>query len=471
MGMSEAEPWNRQRSTWGSTDNSAQSLAQRRSSGVSPARQRTNGSVPSGQSSIESVSTFYPQSRNRSIAQGAYDPALTAVTGARASEGFPNGLSSIGSLGHTEPVIRRHTEAPTRAWGETASLHSPTDERSSMLGDDYYGGTSRGPSRNGSLPPSRHGNEPFQNAEPTDSLTRYPSNQQSGSSRAHHQSFSSMTNGRPAQERSGSIQSDSFSVHGARYNVPDDGAYADPTASTHRQSFSINSVPSQSSASGHQPFARQGVPELSQNYMNREDTHLGNGNTFTPEGYPGYGQPAAPFNRGPTLGSRGAFTPNGNGYRQSPYYSTGGTPPTFDPLYPSRRDPTPRLAVSGQELEQKLQLLTLEQQQQQQSMQYFSPQFQHMLAAAQMRNPYTQYPYNMNSSLQQPMTQSMPMSMSTMGTPLSVAGMPGMMPMLDAARSGEPVPQRDTVMSNMLSEFKSNSKSSRRYHLKVRATW
>jgi len=144
------------------------------------------------------------------------------------------------------------------------------------------------------------------------------------------------------------------------------------------------------------------------------------------------------------------MTPNGSEFRQSPYYSTGGTPPVFDNLYPSRNEQGPRALTNGDSalLESKLRGL-------QQEQQFLHPQYQQMLAA-QLRGQFSPYGYAPNG---------MPLSGFTPGMPMPA--MPGMVPVLEPFR----IRVEDAghgIRSALLEEFKSNSKGNRRYELKVR---
>ncbi|KAF2640901.1 ARM repeat-containing protein [Massarina eburnea CBS 473.64] len=439
---SETDTWSSNRSRWEST---ATSIAQGRNSAVSPARKRSIAQPEPSQQFVDSSSTFFPVSRPSAVGQALVakpsqpnlDPTSTNFTSARRADPLAtNNFSNFG-FGPVDPSPR--ADASTGSWPDAASVHSPTD----VTNSDYFP-SSNTPSRSGSLPPSRHGNEPVQFGQTAESS--YQRFAQPG--QRAHASFSA-ANGRVYPERSGSIQSDIMTF--SRMNLDHD---PDPGTMSHRPSINMNNA--FSPAMGGATLARDAYGD--QQPLGRADeANYMNTGSFTPNGYAnGQVNPAITF-RPINFDSHSHSAPNGTGVRQSPHYSNTHTPPTFDHLYPSRQMDnqtlanTNNLAVVQNKL-QNYQQLHQDRRSMMNPNQMHPQQLQQYVAAQQLRN---NYPF------QYPTPSALPMHVMS----------PNMMPVPYVAIDPPKGPRGDVnavelgAMSAQLLNFKRDSKVNKRIEL------
>ncbi|KAF1961168.1 ARM repeat-containing protein [Byssothecium circinans] len=328
---SETDNWSSNRSRWG---DSSTGIPHGRSSGVSPARKRSIAQPePSQPFSDSSQSTFFPVPRQTAVGQAPVakptkpmlDPTSTNFTSARRTDALATNAFANFGFGQVDASSR--LDASTGSWPDAASVHSPTDDRRSVANSEYYP-SSNTPSRSGSLPPSRHGNEPIQFGQSVESYPRFAQPGQRA-----HASFSA-ANGRAFQERSASIQSDTMQML-SKFHLEQD---PDPGTMSHRPSISMNNSfsPSMNGAS----LARDHYPDQ-QSLARTDETGYLNTGSFTPNNYANAylnGQtnnPSIAFRQN-VFDNHSHSAPNGTGVRQSPYYSNTHTPPAFDHLYPSK---------------------------------------------------------------------------------------------------------------------------------------
>jgi mRNA-binding protein PUF3 len=414
-----------------------------RSNGVSPVRR------PSGQNAVSQPSidtsqasySFFSTTRPQNVlgarpVNGTFDTGLTAP---RLSDGMVPAYGAFNRL--TDDGDRTQS-----SWPDAGSVHSPTDDRRSVT-SEYMAPSNGGASRPGSLPPSRHGNEPFQFPN-TDGYPRLGS---TSAIRSHNQSYSH-SNGRGYPDRHDSQQSDPLSMFG-RLSLDNN---EEPNMRTARPVLSVNGTTVKSIAQENGYQHRHVLSNLSQNY--EDQTSHGPG-SFTPNGFPAhYGDSLNSLRRfGLTTG---ALTPNGNEYRQhTPYYSAGGTPPvSFDNHFARneqhRSVSNPHPAV----LERRLR--GLQQEQQQPTM--ITPHVPQMFAS-QYRPQYNPYaPYTLHTGL--------PINGMAAGIPMPPP-VPGMMqtpamPLIDAPRAPREQ-ELATIRSPLMEEFRNNSRGTKRYELKV----
>lgn len=326
-------------------------------------------------------------------------------------------------------------ETSRSSWAD-AFDPSPTDDHRS---NNEFGPSSAEASRNGSLPPSRHSNEPLQYQPNDEGFPRLSSR--------HGPSFSGQ-NGRQYPERQNSQNEDAAYAMLGRLSLEDNGSHDQATV-LRRPSATMN-------GSGlHEPsYIRPSHFDRSQSY---EDP-LPNG-TYTPDGQPSSHYDHVNSVRGsrgaPRYGDRGALTPNSIDFRY-PYSSTGGTPAVSQHKdYPrnSRHDPS-RFAPNPMALDRRLRGIQQEQQQ------FIPPPYQQYFAS-QFRGPYNPY---------QPM-YNYPNNMSFMNGFVPPMGIPPAMPLTTIMPGAEPPtgPREldpNTVQSPFLRDFRMSSKS-RRYDLKV----
>ncbi|KKY23759.1 putative mrna binding protein pumilio [Diplodia seriata] len=270
---------------------------------------------------------------------------------------------------------------------------------------------------------------------PTDAFARFPG------ARGHNASLS-QTNGR-YNERTDSMASDVMSSF-ARMSM--DSKAPDQPMAFHKPSFSTPGGAGQFGHSSHaSSYSRATLGDITQNILGSDEVGAG---SFTPDGFPSQYDQSFSY-RNYQLGNRGSMTPNGE-FRTN-YYSTGGTPPVYDHLYPSRsvqQNQNGRPAHDGHSamLDRKLRNVQQEQQT------FFHPGYQQMLAA-QYGRPFDAYSLHMHLGGMAP------------GIPMHIPAMPGMMQQLEPPKGPKQEEGRTGLRSAMLDEYKHNMKT-KRYELK-----
>ncbi|KAK8226976.1 armadillo-type protein [Phyllosticta capitalensis] len=419
--------WTHQRTPWNISETATQPVASRRASSVSPVSH-----VPSSQAYVDPTSQRFPVSRGPMMAQAlatksTSKPILDPTTGNFVARRATDDRYEFNSFVDIDQRQR---------WTDAPSLHSPTEDRRSVANSEYFSSSSAAPSRSGSLPPSRHGSDPVQFSQPSDPYSRFPASA-SAAARAQNQAMSSQSNGR-YQERIDSAYGDMFAPF-SRMSV-DNNKVPEQALTLHKSSFN---APTSAGNYGHPQsvYARQ-VADMTQQHLGAEDNGAG---SFTPEGYPNPNSNQydhVPL-RGMQFGNRaGVMTPSVD-FRHSPqYYSTGGTPPVYDPLYPSRNPPNGRSQQDAVVLERKLRGI-------QQEQQGYAPYAQ---ISAQFPRQFDPYIYSMHMSGMPGIHMHMPM-------------MPGMMHQLELPKGPRHDESGPGLRSAMLDEFKHNSRS-KHYNLK-----
>lgn len=454
VSSSETDAWSRQRSPWGTVDNYSQPTSSARTSGVSPVLQRASNHSMPPQSFLDTPKTttqFFSAPRASALGQSVLSKAgskhmldSTAInlSGARVPDALSNGYNGFGRVAESDG--QRAPESTRSSWTDAVSIHSPTDDRRSNANSDYFGVSSAAASRSGSLPPSRHGTDPAQFSQPSDVFPRF-SQVQPPSMRGNLASLSLQSNDRGYGERSNSFQSETTAMFG---RLSMENSNSDQVLMSHKPSGSTNGFHTQPSNGQYDSlYPRQPVSDL----PHELDDGLINGGSFTPAGHPGgfYGDHHS--YRGPHISQRGAMTPSSSEFRPSPYYSTGGTPPVFDNLYPSRHEQLARALTNGNSalLESKLRGL-------QQEQQLLHPQYQQMVAA-QFRGQYNPYGYGASNGI----------ALNGFAPGIPIPPMPAIVSALEPFRGSRPEDAKHGIRSALLEEFKSNSKGNRRYELKV----
>jgi mRNA-binding protein PUF3 len=448
--------WRPSRPLW--ADTGAAGIPHARSSGVSPARQRSLVQ-PSSQQYTES-SSFFPISRNAAVGSGSsskttkpvLDPTSSNFTSTnfaspRQIDSLSNGFASFG-FGYQETPQQRPDTAVT-SWPDSASVHSPSDERRSVAAPEYF--TSSGAtSRNGSLPPSRHGAEVAQYSQHIDALSRF------AQAAPRQTSSFSYTNGRSFQERSGSMQSETFHTSN-RFAVE----HEQEASSSHRPSISINGMaPNYSHSSQDSHVARDSYPDAQ--IAPRTDNTSYRNNTYTPDSYSNgqVSEPSAQF-RNFQFDSRSA--PNGSGVRQSPFYSHNHshthTPPVYDRLNPYSSEQTLSHPNNFALVQNKLAGYQIQQERRNYipNNQFHQQQYQHILPATQLRHPYA-YSFAIPNG----------MPMSALPPHMAMASMSPMMSTQQPPRGPreQQISDGPGIMSAKLVDFKREQKtSSKRWEL------
>ncbi|KAH4198775.1 hypothetical protein HBI26_078900 [Parastagonospora nodorum] len=440
--------WRPSRPTW--TDAGSSNNVHVRSSGVSPARKRSIAQTLPTQQYSDTSSTFYTGPRNSIVGTGPVskppkpllDPTSTNFTSSRQVESLN---ASFSNFGFSQSDITQRPDTAVNSWPDSASVHSPNEDRRSVAPSEYFAPSSGAPSRNGSLPPSRHGAEPNQ-FNSMDAFSRL-------SQAAPRQASSfSYANGRSFQERSGSIQSDSFhTLNRMAMDQEQDARLA------HRQSFSTNGQNMNYTHSGSEPHvARDSYPDV-QLPTRTDDPRYRNG-TYTPDSFANghISDPTLQFQGFEFDNSRNA--PNGSGVRQSPYHSQLHTPPVYDRLNPYS---TGEQALSHPNnlalFQNKLAGYQIQQERRNYipHSQFQQQQFQHILPATQLRHPY-QYSYAVPNGV----------PMSAIPPHMAMATMQPMMPVQTPRGPREQqTTEGTTVQGAKLVEFRKESKTSKRWEL------
>ncbi|KAF2180211.1 ARM repeat-containing protein [Zopfia rhizophila CBS 207.26] len=448
VASSESDNWNLNKSPW--RNNSVASIPHVRSSGVSPARKRSIAQTQPSQQYVDNQpsSLYFPRApSNQGPVAKPTKPLLdpTTMTFGRQVEPLStNGFSNFG-LSQTDGSHQR-SEATVGSWPDAGSVHSPSDDRRSVAASEYFA-SSAAPSRSGSLPPSRHDAEPIQSPQNADQYSRFVQ------PASRHNSSFSQANGRAFQERSGSIQSDSLQLMG-RLSIDHDPESA---VMAHKPSVSMNGLPPAFTPSVQDSaYSRDTYADVSQGLIRPEEGIYGNTGRYTPDSYTNghLSDPSVQF-RSFQFDSRSA--PNGT-VRQSPFYSATHTPPIYDHLYPSRVDQTLSNGNNIALVQSKLQGYQQLQQERRNyiNSHHFPPQqFQHMIAASQLRNSYS-YPYAVPNA----------MHLNSIPSALSIPPVPGMITLLEPPKAPRDSQDGSGVQSKLMHEFKQNSKTSRRYELK-----
>lgn len=445
--------WRPTRPAWG--DNTSGTIPHVRSSGVSPARKRSIAHAqPSQQYSDNSPSSYFPVSRTSITGQGSLskpakpllDPTSSNFTSSRQIDALNTGFSNFG-FGQAEAGQQR-PDTGVNSWPDAASVHSPSDDRRSVANSEYFAPSSGAGSRSGSLPPSRHGAEPAQYNQSMDAFSRFS---QPGSRQA---SSFSVTHNRSFQERSGSIQSDSYhALSRAALDQEQDARLA-----AHRSSISITGFTPSFTPSQDPPMSRDSYTEVQLPVRTDDAAHRSIG-SYTPEIYTN-GQasdPSVQFRAFQFDSSRSA--PNGTGVRQSPFYTHVNTPPTYDHLNPYRSEQTLSHPTNFAQVQNKL---VSYQNQQQERRNYIPPshlhqqQYQHLLPASQLRNPYG-YQFAVPNGMQ----------LTAIPPHMAMASMAPMLPMPQPPRGPRDQQANDGIgtMSETLVTFKREQKQSKRWEL------
>ncbi|KAI9813781.1 MAG: mRNA binding protein puf3 [Pycnora praestabilis] len=322
--------------------------------------------------------------------------------------------------------------------------------------------------RSESLPPSRNraeytsqyglqppGNTAFSQYPQTS--TPLPSYRPAHS--GHTSSFSSQTNGRKYEDSAKQTQEAEMTASFGKVNLHgsnDQGAYAQ---------FSGSIAGGLQHATSQMPYEygySRHIPSFTSiNPWGRDDGTLQRGpESSTPDGIPENtaNEPFDPY-RGVRFGDRGMNSPGGSEHRRnqhSPFYSTGGTPPSGSDHYrsSSRGGQHSRAQPNGHSalLDRKLRGLQREQQE-------FLHPHANPLMNQQFRSPFTNpYDYSPHNG----------MRFSHLGPYYPIQPTTGIPPAPVAPRG----PSRDqdvghNLRSALLEEFRSNSKTNKRYELKA----
>ena len=442
---SEADPWvARASGPWNPPDTTSPTLQSSHSGSTSPSHVRSSISNTAPQKTLLEIQNSYPQARpaigqgasfSRSQPKSSLDPSSGPFNFVRKpSFGFNDDKENSAQFSNTDTSY--DMDISSRSF------------RVDQLGSQNAGFLAIGSSasRDGSMPPSRASDSGINGGAFGNSNPSFGSIGHTPTSSIHSQrpSFSGLS-GSYASQGNGSRYNDlptqtdlDLGEKFARFGLSDgEQAGASQLNNNHGTAYSPN----------HPNFAQQHY-QLNGGSTMWNDVSNGP-KTFS---YPDYSnQPFAEqahFSKAPRFGDRGSVSPAGSDYRRglnSPkYYPAAGTPPSgSDQIYrPSSRGP--RIPQGPSELDRRLQNIHFTQQQ--------------------------NYLYNGHFQGQyQPHAYDYPPQSFRQGLPY---GYPVPIPAYSSSQVVPTRPAKDQdvglgVRSVLLEEFRSNSKSNKRYDLKV----
>ncbi|KAI9690216.1 MAG: mRNA binding protein puf3 [Bathelium mastoideum] len=407
-----APPWTNR-----DTHSSSRSASQVRANGVSPVRQRSNNGFSASQS--HQNSSLFTQT-NLTSAVGQVPTRSTLENNAAGFQSNRSASSFSGpSFGNTNSYLdaemRRAAEQALSSWPDTTAFHSSPDDKSSPHGSDYYSNSGFA-SRDGSLPPSRHGRDAMTIPTYRDSSQRSHQSQPSFGVPRHVPSLSSQqTNGGAYNDRPVSQGLD-LAAEVARLSLP----YSEQPANSQRPMFnSVSEFPQQ------MPSFNERSLDQSRSFTPSRNLNLRAMNSRERQG------------QGPTT--------NGDYHHQHSYYSADSTPPRpYGPAGFANGDP--RVITSNQ----------------------FAFLHDRLNGAEQEQNRSRTIPQSRTVPYVDPYAQSFLYGPSQMlpgvngSAPLMQMQFPGMMPWPKGPREHD---VGHGMRSALLDEFKTNQKT-KRYELK-----
>ena len=429
---------------------SAQSISHARFPETPATQQRSASNAGLPQAFSTSTQNF------SSLASRPPTISLNTTVSAQSRSGFSSAFSSgyPGRGSEQPPRVYTKNDRPTdpnarklpdSAKGGCWADSSPIDERKPPQFPMQYGRTASMPaSRDGSLPPPRHGDE--QSFFNTPDYSRTSQRPTQNSSRAPSQSsqgagpYNAFPNANPDQV---AFQLDQLNLNGDMRSftshrpsgIPN-GGYGQPPPTTGASSFS------RASLSG----VGSGIegPDESGDYDRGSLNYLGSDDYVSPHQTPIY-----PEYSNTNFGNRLMQTPNTAEFRPGQTYANGLPPPRAYDVPTGPRSTSGWQSLTNGTTPPSRRSPTLTEQ-----AAYLDPRMQQVLAA-QLRNPYANIynPYALPGALQLG-------AMSPYG-PLSPMSLPG----VDPAAVARDATVRDGLQSSVLYDFKSNIKS-RRWELK-----
>ncbi|KAI9697964.1 MAG: mRNA binding protein puf3 [Candelina mexicana] len=472
VASSESEGWGtRQRMPWNSSDSTSPilSCALLKETGLLSTRHRNSNqnAPPQGfNDHSRSISPYYQVARPSAIGQGLnksprktyLDPTSGSFVTGQRLDGRPNNLAGFQGFDWDE----KGQEHPSAIPGSLDSEGIPNarNDRFGFTNSSSFQATGGGvASRSQSIPPSRNGTDqlapydgpgggsflcpPLPQSTVHDSVHRHT---QSG----HSSTLSSQTNNRAYEELT--YEAQERGMLGDLNSLSLDGI----TRQRSNNEFGGTNITQYSTQSPYGPGFSNGSGNMR---VPAEKRSLSRHESFTPEGLPD-----GPFTeqlqgyRGSTLAERGSMSPRGNDYsrsQQSSYYSTGGTPvPKTSHYFTSSRGmPNHRAPPNGHSALLDTKLRGLQQEQQgfhhPQANLYMNQNFR-----GHYGNPYD-YPYHNGLALNS-LAPYYPLP-------------PGIPPVASILPPKGPARDQDVghgLRSALLEDFRSNSKTSKRYDLK-----
>jgi mRNA-binding protein PUF3 len=429
---SEADPWiARTNGPWNPPDTTSPTL-QSHSGSTSPSHTRNSIPTATPQTLLE-IQNQYQQSR----------PGMTQGSSFSRSQPKSNLDPSSGSF--------KFVRKPSFVYNddkENSSQYVSNTENFDLDVSSRYLPIGSSASRDGSMPPSRASDSGGLNG----GSVSFGNGNQPFSSLGHHTPNSSIHSQRPSF--SGPSTSFPSQGNGSRYDPEAElsekfGAFSLGREAEQSGVSHLNNIPSTSYSPNHPNFSQQSYPSGSASGM------WGDGSKVLNNFEPYSNQPFADqvyFNKpAPRFPERGTVSPAGSDYRRginSPkYYPAAGTPPSgSDQIYrPGSRGP--RVPQGPSELDRRLQNI------------HYAQQAQAYMYGTQFHGQYPAHAYDY------PAHQNYRPANVPYGYPMPMPAYPP-----TQIIPTRPAKDQDVgvgVRSVLLEEFRSNSKSNKRYELKV----
>ena len=443
VSTSESDGWG---SPWTTRDNhsSSRSTSQVRAAGVSPVRQRSSNALPSTQPYRES-STFASSNLTGAVGQlpnkTTYETNVTGFKANRSTNNFTGPFP-----GNPAPLLDterlRAIEANFGPWADTSAFRPPVEDRGSVLSPDHLQASGFS-SRDGSLPPSRHGHEMGTMPGYGEPAQRGHSSRASFAMPRHNPSLSLQTNGGAYKDRPISQGNDlNTSFRGMSLQQYDQSVGAQ------KPTLSVNGGPTHFSQGSQGLGSRhQSITEFSQQIPAFNIDNLDHGRTFTPSFTPSRTSNI----RGSQFRERQAQAPVGNAnFASALYYSADSTPPRgYGPPGFANGDHRVMTDPDAALLHSRLRGIQQEQN---------YPHNISQLVAASYQVPYGQtFHYNLPPTLP---------GVNGVGSFMQIHPTQGMVPAIEPPKAPREHETGHGVRSALLDEFKNNQKT-KRFELKV----
>ena len=444
VSTSESDDWG---TPWPNRDthSTSRSTSQVRAAGVSPVRQRSSNGLPASQP-YQNSSVFAPPNLTSAVGQPsnrtAFETNSASFKSNRSMSNFPAHFPN-GSASYMDPEPLRAAETALGSWADTSMIQSSPDERASIHSPDYFAG-SNFPSREASLPPSRHGQDSASMSTYRETPQRGHQTQSSFAIPRHGSSISSQTNGGAYNDRPISQETD-LNSHFRRMSLQP----PDQSAGFQKPVLNVNGVSAHFS-SGSQDFGSRNpsLSGFSQQLPSFNDHNIDSSQFSTPNRIVNL--------RAMQLRERQtqALPANGDYHPPHPYYSAESTPPRgYGSSGLANGDHRNMVESHTALLDSRLRGL----QQKQNPTPNLGPNLSQMMAS-----PY-QIPYGQAFPYGPP--QTLP-GMNGLGQYIPMHPMPGMMPVMEVPKAPRDHDMGHGMRSALLDEFKTNQKA-KRYELKV----
>ncbi|KAK4984214.1 mRNA binding protein puf3 [Elasticomyces elasticus] len=405
--------------------------------------------------SFSSTCTLRPAAVTSSAFNNANFPSTVTSRGSinGPTNGFGKTSSGPGINGYSNGLVRSDTAMSS--WGESQSIHSPTDDRRSTAGSDMFRVPSIPVSRTGSVPASRHSDEQPQwppKFEPPARLQQYQSaavnrDHIASLSSPNHETFSGRFESQPNQlipqfgQMKPNLENDYHSLVPHKPSMPVNGY------SSHYGNF-------QSQVQ----YPRQALSVIPQGHVQDDDVDQIVRTGMDSASRNGWSTPHL---------FRDYIDYDRMGYDTRQYAPTFPANGTLSSLHSQANGFRPnelQSLTTGQSLLLQRKLREVQDQQA-----FLAPQIRHMMTAQQFRTPQDQQTFSAPHAMAAQQLRNQYVDSYVYG--MQMNGMQPYHPMAALPAIEPPRGPRDTdagsnLRSALLEEYKSNSKTSKRYELK-----